>query len=145
FVIDITVGINEDGSAGQVGEQGACVTLGNVQAKDAGVVDELPVGHEEDSEREDGGLHNLKLGTDERLLLRGSSEDRIAVRGKCRRRFAADQVGCPVCLSPRELSKSQEEENRSNCEVHWPPPGNCWRRRWGWSSGRTMDDCLIEP
>jgi serine/threonine protein kinase len=41
-------------------------------------------------------------------------------------------VGPNYLVSPRELSKSQEEENRPNCEFHLPPPGVVWRRTWDW-------------
>jgi len=143
-LVDITVGVDEEGPAGQVSEHGAGLTRGHMQVKDASVIDVLPMRHEEHPEGSNGGLHDLNLSPDKSFLLRAGTEDDVAVWRRFRsRRIAANQVGAANCLSPRELSKSQEEENRPNGEFHLPPPGAFWRRRWGWSSGRTMDGGLI--
>ncbi|PYM05591.1 MAG: hypothetical protein DMF15_15405 [Verrucomicrobia bacterium] len=130
--VDIMVGVDEDGPTGQVSENGAGVTRGHMQVKDASVINVLPVRHEEDPEGKNGGLHDLNLSSDKSFLLRAGTEDDVAVWRRCRGgRITANQVGAAICLSPRELSKSQEEENRPNCEFHLPPPGAFWRRRWG--------------
>ena len=107
---DITVGVDEDGPAGQVSEHGAGVTRGHMQVKDASVIDILPMWHEEDPEGKDGGLHDLNLSSDKSFLLRAGTEDDVAVWRRCRgRRITVDRVGAAICLSPREVSKSQEE------------------------------------
>ena len=82
--VDITVGVDEDGAAGQMSEHGAGVTPGHMQVKDASVIDVLPMRQEEDPEGKNGRLHDLNLSSDKSFLLRAGTEDDVAVWRRCR-------------------------------------------------------------
>jgi hypothetical protein len=118
-----------------VSEHGAGVTRGHMQVKDANVIDVLPMRHEEDPERKNGGLNDLNLSSDKSFLLRAGTEDDVAVWRRCRGgRITANQVGAAIGWSPGEPSQLR---------VSFVTSSAFWRRMWGWSSGRTMDGGLI--
>ena len=69
IVIDVAVGVDEDSSAGQVGEHGAGIAGGYMEVKGSSGVDVLPVGHEDDSQWENFGVHDLNLSPQQGFLL----------------------------------------------------------------------------
>ena len=67
----VTVVVDEDGSAGQVGKHLAAIAGRNMESKGLGGVQVFPMGHEDDSRRKNRGLHNVDLSSQQRFLLRG--------------------------------------------------------------------------
>src|ERR1700680_121274 len=109
-IAHIAVAVDEHASAGQGREHGAGISGGHVEAEYPGRVDVLPVRHKENSQRINSGLHDANLSPYQSFLFGSGSQHCVTVCGGfscvC---FFANQFGVPVCLSPAELRKSQEE------------------------------------
>src|SRR5438874_11053373 len=104
-----------------------------MESKYSGRLHVLPVGHKEDSQGINVGLHDLDLSAYQGFLLGRTSEECVAVCGRFRCGcYIADQLRVPVRLSSRELCKSQDEYNRPHSDLHFPPSAWCYRRTWHW-------------
>ncbi len=79
IVVDVAISVDENRSAGQVCKQGAGVSSGHVEVKSSSGVEVLPVRHEDDSQRENFGVHDLNLSPQQCLLPRGRPNHRVTV------------------------------------------------------------------
>ncbi len=105
-IAHISVAVDEHASAGQVCEHGARISGGHMEAKGSGRVNVLPVGHKENSQRINVGLHDSNLSSYQGFLFGSGSQNGVTVgRGFRCGCFCAD----PACLSPGELRNCHQE------------------------------------
>ena len=83
-IAHVAVAVDERASAGQMREHGAGISSGHVETKCSGRVNVLPVGHKENSQRKNVGLHDPNLSAYQSFLLGRSSQDCVAVCGSFR-------------------------------------------------------------
>src|ERR1700746_4030632 len=84
IIAHIAVAVDEHRPAGQMREHGACISGGDMKEESFGGNYVFPMGHKDNSQRKNFGLHDLDLSANQCFLSCRSSQDGVAICGSSR-------------------------------------------------------------